>query len=348
METGVKLTSLSKASGCGCKLPPSLLHEILQGMVTTDNGYPQLLVGNNTSDDASVYRLSDELALIQTVDFFTPIVNDPFDFGRIGAANSISDVYAMGGKPVMANVVLGFPVDTLTVDQIRLLMQGARQVCTEAGIPMAGGHSINIGELIFGLSVTGIVHPDHIKTNAGAKDGDLLFLTKPLGTGILGAAIKRGLALNDEEKLLGEHCSKLNSVGEALGKIKGVHAMTDITGFGFYGHLLEMCKAAGLSANVTFSDIPLLEPARPFAAKFVMPDNTFRNSNAVKDFVQTTVKEAFAFLNDPQTNGGLLVAVKQEALPAVKEVFAEYKLEGFINPVGQMVHEEGKTNIQVV
>ncbi len=348
METGIKLTSLSKASGCGCKLPPLLLQEILQGLVTTDNAYPQLLVGNHTSDDASVYKLSEELALIQTVDFFTPIVNDPFDFGRIGAANAISDVYAMGGKPVMANVILGFPVDTLTVEQIRQIMEGAKQVCTEAGIPMAGGHSVNIGELIFGLSVTGIIHPEQIKTNSGAQEGDILMLTKPLGTGILGAAIKRGLAADEEEKLLGQHCSKLNTVGEALAKVNGVHAMTDITGFGLYGHLLELCKGAGLSAEIDFSAIPLLEAAKPYAAKFIMPDNTFRNSNAVKDCVQTSVKEAFAFLNDPQTNGGLLIAVQPDALHTVQDIFKNYALESFIRPIGHVFFDQGKISISVV
>lgn len=347
METGKKLTTLSKASGCGCKLPPALLHEILSGVAVPPNGFPQLLVGNHTADDASVLRLTDELALVQTIDFFTPVINDPFDFGRIGAANAISDVYAMGGKPVMANVVLGFPVDTLTVEQIRQLMQGAQQVCTEAGIPMAGGHSVNIGELIFGLSVTGIIHPAKIKTNAGARDGDMLLLTKPIGTGILAAAIKRGIATGNEEKILAEQCGALNKVGEALGKVEGVHAITDITGFGFYGHLLEMCKGAGLSARVNFSAIPLMEAARPFAAKFVMPDSTFRNSNAVKDFVQTEVKEAFAFLNDPQTSGGLLVAVEPDALATVGEIFNNYGLHAFTTPIGQMEGNEGKTIIHV-
>jgi selenide,water dikinase len=347
METSINLTSFSKASGCGCKLPPALLAQILDGF-TTGVTYPQLLVGNDKADDASVIKLTDDLALLQTVDFFTPIVNDPFQFGRIGAANSISDIYAMGGKPVMANVVLGFPADSLTVEQVRAILEGAASVCKEAGIPMAGGHSINISELIFGLSVTGTAHPDQIKTNAGAQNGDFLLLTKPLGTGILGAAIKRGLAVGDEEKILADHCSKLNAVGEALGKISGVHAMTDVTGFGLYGHLLEMCKGAGLSAEITFANLPLIESARPFAAKFVLPDNTFRNSNAVKDFVQTTVKEAFAFLNDPQTNGGLLLSVKPDNLAEVQAVFADSGLRDFSVPIGQMVSDEGKTMIRVL
>jgi selenide, water dikinase len=335
MEEIKSLTSFSKASGCGCKLPPALLAEILDGF-TTGAAYPQLLVGNDKADDASVFKLNDSLALLQTVDFFTPIVNDAFQFGRIGAANAISDIYAMGGKPVMANVVLGFPADGLTVAQIRAILDGAASVCKEAGIPMAGGHSINISELVFGLSVTGTAHPDQIKTNAGAQSGDVLLLTKPLGTGILGAAIKRGLAVADEETLLAAQCSKLNTVGEALGKISGVHAMTDVTGFGFYGHLLEMCKGAGLSAEVQFEALPLMEAARPFAAKFVLPDNTFRNSNAVKDFVKTTVKEAFAFLNDPQTNGGLLLSVDPEALDEVAAVFHAFDLGAFARPIGRM------------
>jgi selenide,water dikinase len=346
MEEIKKLTSFSKASGCGCKLPPALLHQILDGFTTGVN-FPALLVGNDKADDASVMLLNDELALLQTVDFFTPIVNDPLQFGRIGAANSIGDIYAMGGKPVMANVVLGFPADSISVEDIRSILEGAAEVCREAGIPMAGGHSVNIGELVFGLSVTGTAHPSHIKTNSGAREGDLLLLTKPLGTGMMGTAIKRGMATPEEEAELAAHCSSLNTVGEALGKIPGVHAMTDVTGFGFYGHLLEMCRGAGLAAEVNFSAIPLLESAKPYAAKFVLPDNTFRNSNAVKDFVQTTVKEAFAFLNDPQTNGGLLIAVQPDALPEVQHVFEENSLRLFAAPIGQLIHDDGKSIIRV-
>ena len=334
MEQHKKLTSFSKASGCGCKLPPALLHQILEGF-TTGTGYPQLLVGNDKSDDASVYQLNETTVLIQTVDFFTPIVNDAESFGRIGAANAIGDIYAMGGKPLMANVILGFPADLLEVAEVQAILRGASQVCAKAGIPMAGGHSINISELVFGLSVTGTAHPAHIKTNAGALEGDVLLLTKPLGTGIMGAAIKRGLSNADEEKQLAENCSKLNTVGEALGSIDGVHAMTDVTGFGFYGHLLEMCKGAGLSADVSFEKIPLLEMAKPYAAKFVLPDNTFRNSNAVKDHVQSEVKEAFAFLNDPQTNGGLLIAVAPESVSRVAEVFAAFGLADSVEPIGK-------------
>lgn len=347
MEEIKKLTSFSKASGCGCKLPPALLHEILDGF-TTGGSFPNLMVGNDKADDASVMLLTDELALLQTLDFFTPIVNDPFQFGRIGAANSISDIYAMGGRPVMANVVLGFPADSISVADIRSILEGAAEVCREAGIPMAGGHSVNIGELVFGLSVTGTAHPAHIKTNSGARAGDLLLLTKPLGTGMMGTAIKRGLATPEEEAMLAAHCSKLNTVGEALGKIAGVHAMTDITGFGFYGHLLEMCKGAGLSAEVDFSAIPLLEAAKPYAAKFVLPDNTFRNSNAVKDHVQTTVKEAFAFLNDPQTNGGLLLSADAGALPEIEEVFRQYGLQEFGSPIGRMEQAENASLIRVL
>ena len=347
MEEIKKLTAFSKASGCGCKLPPALLAQILDGF-TTGGNFPDLLVGNDKADDASVMLLSDELALLQTVDFFTPIVNDPVAFGRIGAANSIGDIYAMGGKPVMANVVLGFPADSISVDDIRGILEGAAEVCREAGIPMAGGHSVNIGELVFGLSVTGTAHPSHIKTNSGAREGDVLLLTKPLGTGMMGTAIKRGLASPEEEAELAAHCSRLNTVGEALGKIAGVHAMTDVTGFGFYGHLLEMCKGAGLSAEVNFSAIPLIEAAKPYAAKFVLPDNTFRNSNAVKDFVQTTVKEAFAFLNDPQTNGGLLLSADPEALPEIREVLHQYGLQDFSVPVGNMERGENSPLIRVL
>jgi selenide,water dikinase len=346
MENIRTLTSFSKASGCGCKLPPAILKTLLNGL-TTDTGYPQLLVGNHKSDDASVYKLNDSLAIIQTVDFFTPIVNDPESFGKIGAANAISDVYAMGGKPIMANVVLGFPVDDLPIEQVRVILQGAAAICKEAGIPMAGGHTINIGELIFGLSVTGIVHPNHIKTNAGAQEGDVLLLTKPLGTGMIGTGIKRGLTTPEEEAVLAAHCSKLNAVGEALGSIAGVHAMTDVTGFGLYGHLLEMCNGAGLSAELQFDAIPLLEEAKRFAAQFVLPDNTFRNWNAVKDNVKTSVKDAFAFLNDPQTNGGLLIAVAPIDLEAVQEIVMKQNGQ-FASVIGSLTIVENQPEIQVL
>lgn len=346
MEDTIKLTSFSKASGCGCKLPPAVLREILEGF-TTGSGYPQLMVGNDTADDASVFRLTDELALLQTVDFFTPIVNNPYAFGCIGAANAIGDIYAMGGRPVMANVVLGFPADSIEVGVIREILKGASDTCHQVGIPAAGGHSVSIGELIFGLSVTGVAHPAHIKTNKGARNGDVLLLTRPLGTGILGAAIKRGLATPEAEELLSQHCRVLNKAGEALGPEEGVHAMTDVTGFGFYGHLMEMCTGAGLSAVVDFASIPLLEPAIPFAAKFVLPDNTFRNWNALKDKVKTTVKEAFAFLNDPQTNGGLLIAVAPDALSRVKKVLMAAGIaESYTVPVGYFT-ENGEVTITV-
>ena len=346
MENIRTLTSFSKASGCGCKLPPALLKTLLEGL-TTETGYPQLLVGNNKSDDASVYKLNDSLAIIQTVDFFTPIVNDPESFGKIGAANAISDVYAMGGKPIMANVVLGFPVDELPIEQVRAILQGAASVCKEAGIPMAGGHTISIGELVFGLSVTGIVHPDQIKTNVGAQDGDILFLTKPLGTGMIGTGIKRGLTTHEDETVLAAHCSKLNSVGEALGSIAGVHAMTDVTGFGLYGHLFEMCNGAGLSAELDFAAIPLLEEAKRFAEQFVLPDNTFRNWNAIKDNVKTTVKNAFAFLNDPQTNGGLLIAVSPDAIEIVQAIISAHHDGKIMLPIGRMVKAENTPVIMV-
>ncbi|MCU0375572.1 MAG: selenide, water dikinase SelD [Chitinophagaceae bacterium] len=331
--TDIKITGLSKASGCGCKLQPDLLARVLEGF-TTGAGHPGLLVGNDRADDASVMQLTADLALVQTVDFFTPLVNDAMGFGKIAAANAISDVYAMGGTPLMANAILGYPVDMLAAATIRDIMEGARQTCAEAGIPLAGGHSINIGELVFGLSVTGKVHPTNLKTNAGAKPGDLLYLTKPLGTGILGAALKRGKATEAEEADLIAVCSRLNNAGSYLAQIKGVNAMTDVTGFGFYGHLLEMCNGAGLQATVAFEKLPLLAAAKPYAAQFILPDNAFRNWNHVKDRVETTVKEAFAFLNDPQTNGGLLVAVAPEATDLVETTLVEHGLAAFAKPIG--------------
>lgn len=334
METAnIKLTGLSKASGCGCKLQPDLLARVLEGF-TTGAGHPDLLVGNDRADDASVMLLTADLALVQTVDFFTPLVNDAIGFGKIAAANAISDVYAMGGTPIMANAILGYPAELLPAATIRDVMEGARQTCAEAGIPLAGGHSVNIGELVFGLSVTGKVNPAHLKTNAGAQPGDLLYLTKPLGTGILGAALKRGKATEADEAALIAVCSSLNNVGSYLGQVKGVNAMTDVTGFGFYGHLLEMCNGSGLLATVEFEKLPLLVAAKPFAAQFIMPDNTFRNWNHVKEQVETTLKEAFAFLNDPQTNGGLLIAASPEASDLVETTLIQNGLAAFAKPIG--------------
>lgn len=327
------LTSYSKASGCGCKLPPALLQQML-AQLPQQQPFANLLVGHQTADDASVWLLRPDLALIQTVDFFTPLVNDPYIFGKIAAANALSDVYAMGGTPAMANAVLAFPAEQLPADTVAAMMQGAAEVCSEAGIPLAGGHTVNINEVLFGLSVTGTVHPDHLKTNAGAQEGDVLLLTKPLGTGILGAALKRGMATPADEAALAAVSTRLNKAGAALGALPQVHALTDVTGFGLYGHLMEMCRGAGLQAVVQFGQVPLIEEAKPYAAKFVLPDNAFRNANAVKEEVHSDVSTAFGWCNDPQTNGGLLIAVAPDGVEAVQAILAAENPANYTTPIG--------------
>ncbi len=320
MSEPIRLTSFSKGSGCGCKIHPEALEEILHGV---DFGsHPELLVGNEYRDDASVMEFPGGQLLIQTSDFFTPMVDDPDAFGRIAAANAISDVYAMGGKPLMANALLGWPEGHLPASMAREVLQAAAQVCMDAGIPLAGGHSISISEPIFGLSVTGCVSREHLKTNRGARPGDLIGLSKPLGSGILAAALKRGKLHPEAYAELLQLCTVLNSAGAKLGGLTGVHAMTDVTGFGLLGHLMELCRAAALGATVNWADVPVLNAARTFAAAMVMPDNTFRNWNALQRDVVLEVSdnEAFAVLNDPQTNGGLLLAVVPEARAQVEQI----------------------------
>lgn len=320
MSEPLRLTSFSKGSGCGCKIHPAALEEILHGV---DFGiHPGLLVGNESRDDASVMELPGGQLLIQTSDFFTPMVDDPTAFGRIAAANAISDVYAMGGTPLMANALLGWPEDRIPAAMAREVLQAAAALCKEAGIPLAGGHSISISEPVFGLSVTGSVTRAHLKTNRGARNGDLIGLCKPLGSGILAAALKRNQLKEEAYVELLQLCTGLNSAGSKLGTLSGVHAMTDVTGFGLLGHLMEMCRGAALGAEIQWSCIPVSIHARSLAAMMIMPDNTFRNWNALERDVHMNLTDttAFAVLNDPQTNGGLLLAVSPEYQTEVEEI----------------------------
>jgi selenide, water dikinase len=320
MSDQADLLSFSKASGCGCKLHPAALESLLQSV--TFGTHPNLIVGSAGRDDASVMRLHDGKLLIQTTDFFTPLVRNPSDFGRIAAANAISDVYAMGGQPLMANALLGWPVDKLPADWATQMLQAASLVCDEAGIPLAGGHSIELSEPVFGLSVTGTCDTTQLKTNAGARNGDVLILTKPLGTGILAAAHKRNQLDENGYLSLVNTAGSLNLEGLMLGRETSVHAMTDVTGFGLLGHLAEICRASGLGATIQASNIPMLEEARHYAGMGIMPDNTYRNWNAVEHAcdMQISDLQAFALLNDPQTNGGLLIAVAPESAGNVLEL----------------------------
>lgn len=341
----IRLTAFSRGSGCGCKIAPAVLQEILQS-----NKQPfftdKLLVGNQSNDDAAVYLLNDDKAIISTTDFFTPIVDDPFVFGQIAAANAISDVFAMGGNPLMALAILGWPVDKIPPAIAQQVIEGGRDICSKAGIPLAGGHSIDSSEPIFGLAVTGEINPAHIKKNNSAKPNDLLLLTKPIGIGILAAAQKRGILEEADLQLMVEQLTQLNKVGGALGKIEGVHAITDITGFGFIGHLMEMTAGSNLGATINYSQIPIIPAAKKFIAQRVVPDATYRNWNAYSKEVQfekgVDVMEAFSLLPDPQTNGGLLIAVSEDAFTDCTKVLNEFGLAAFAKPIGRLTEYEGK------
>lgn len=345
-QDAIKLTQYSRGAGCGCKIAPKVLDEILKSSFTLpDNN--KLLVGNHSKDDAAVYDLGNGTALISTTDFFMPIVDDAFDFGRIAAANSISDIYAMGGKPLLAIAILGWPVEKLPVELAQQLIEGGRHICVEAGIPLAGGHSIDSQEPIFGLAVTGIVPIENLKKNNTAQQGDHLFLTKPLGVGVLSTAQKRGLLKDEHLSVMIEQMTTLNKVGEALGKIKGVTAMTDITGFGLLGHLIEMAEGSGLSAEIYYDKLPIAAGAKEYIAQRIFPDATTRNWNAYSDKVKfekgVNVMEAFTLLPDPQTNGGLLVSVREECLEEVKQLFHSNKLTDFTTVCGKMIGKNDKT-----
>ena len=337
--TEVKLTQFSHGGGCGCKIAPAVLDAILK-TATEQPNYPNLLVGNSSKDDAAIYDLGNGTALISTTDFFMPIIDDPYQFGRIAAANAISDVYAMGGKPIMALAILGWPIDKLPATIAAEVIEGGRSKCLEAGIPLAGGHSIDTSEPIFGLSVNGLIATENIKQNNGAKAGDLLFLTKPLGVGILATAQKRGLLSEADLPLLINQLNQLNKVGQDLGLIKGVHAMTDVTGFGLIGHLMEMAEGSSLGASIQYCKVPILDIAKQLLAQKSTPDATFRNWNAYSAQVAfgkgVNVMEAFSILPDPQTNGGLLIAVDPSSAAAVQAILQQHGLQDFIEPIGYL------------
>jgi len=341
----IKLTQYSRGAGCGCKIAPAVLEEILK--TSTPQPFSRdLLVGNSSNDDAAVYDLGDGVALIATTDFFMPIVDDAYDFGRIAAANAISDVYAMGGRPLMAIAILGWPVDKLPVVLAQQVLEGARAVCADAGIPLAGGHSIDSTEPMFGLAVNGLCTITNLKKNNTAEAGDLLFLTKPIGTGILSTAQKRGVLKEQHEALLIAQMTSLNKIGEALGKIKGISAMTDVTGFGLAGHLIEMAEGSGLSAELYYSRLPILPGTREYLAERIVPDATYRNWNGYGGKISfdagVDVMEAFSLLPDPQTNGGLLIAVNEGAQEELIKLLCENNLDAFKAPIGRMLAKQEK------
>ena len=333
----VRLTSLSHGGGCGCKIAPGVLAEILKN----STGFPvpkELLVGIETADDAAVYQLNDEQALIATTDFFMPIVDDPYDFGRIAATNAISDVYAMGGKPIMALALVGMPINVLPLETIGRILKGGESICAEAGIPIAGGHTIDSVEPIYGLVVMGLVHPKKVKRNADARAGDVLVLGKPIGVGILSAALKKDALDAAGYQQMIETTTRLNKPGIALAELEGVHALTDITGFGIAGHALELARGAKATVNIDWAKVPRLKGVRELAAQGMVTGASGRNWEAYGDDV--SLPKGFeaadrALLTDPQTSGGLLVSC---APGSADEVLAVFRRDGFESAavVGEM------------
>ncbi|MBI4929119.1 MAG: selenide, water dikinase SelD [Bacteroidetes bacterium] len=303
-----RLTQFSHGAGCGCKIAPNILEKILHSTTPQLNN-SQLLVGYNTKDDAAVYDIGNGRAIISTTDFFMPIVDDAFDFGRIASVNSISDVYAMGGKPLMAIAILGWPINKIPSEVAQKVLEGARTICAQANIPLAGGHSIDSPEPIFGLAVTGEVDIKNIKKNSTATEGCKLFLTKPLGVGMITTAHKRGAVIEKDFEEAVRSMTQLNSLGYEFGKLDYVKAMTDVTGFGLLGHLIELCEGSNLSAEIEYSKIPLLKNISHYASEKIYPDGTMRNWKSYEHKVSGIGTESLLTLCDPQTSGGLLVAV---------------------------------------
>jgi selenide,water dikinase len=342
----IKLTQYSHGGGCGCKIAPALLSQIL-GEVSKAAAFPDLLVGSETSDDAAVYRLNDSQAIVATTDFFMPIVDDPYDFGRIAATNALSDIYAMGARPILALAVVGMPVDKLPVEVIRRILEGGSSVCAAAGIPIAGGHSIDAPEPIYGLAALGVIHPAQVKRNDQAKAGDRLILGKPLGVGIMSAALKKGRLAPDAYGQMVATTTQLNTPGTLLAEMPGVHAMTDVTGFGLLGHLLEICRGSRLAARVEWARVPILPGVAALVMAGFAPGAADRNWASYGHEVR--LPHGFAdwqrkILCDPQTSGGLLVACAAEA---VADVLATFAREGFTAAeIGTL--EAGEAKVEVV
>jgi len=327
-----KLTSLSHGGGCGCKIAPGVLSDILKG--TAAMPVPkELLVGIGTADDAAVYQINDEQALVATTDFFMPIVDDPFDFGRIAATNAISDVYAMGGRPIMALALVGMPINVLSTATIGKILDGGQAACMDAGIPIAGGHTIDSVEAIYGLVVMGLVHPKHLKRNADAKPGDLLILGKALGVGVYSAALKKGLLTDADYQVMVQTTTRLNKPGATLAQIDGVHAITDVTGFGLAGHALEMAKGAQATIQIDWKQVPLLPEARRLAEAGHITGASGRNWAGYGQDIRLGSSVSAtdqALLTDPQTSGGLLVACAPETREQVLTCFAESGFTGVV------------------
>lgn len=341
-----RLTTLSHGGGCGCKIAPGLLAQMLQGTGTVVPS-PDLLVGRDTSDDAAVYRLNNEQAVVATTDFFMPIVDDPFDFGRIAATNALSDLYAMGARPLFALAIVGMPINVLSPATIREILQGGEAACAAAGIQVAGGHSIDSVEAIYGLAATGLVEPRLVKRNSEARDGDVLVLGKPLGVGVYSAALKKQMLDEAGYREMIDTTTRLNIAGIGLAQLSGVHAMTDVTGFGLLGHLLEICRGSGLRAQLSTRDLPLLSQAQTLAKSGCVTGASQRNWQSYGADVQLgpDLDPVWqALLTDPQTSGGLLVSCAADAVAQVLDVFVQ---TGFSTAcqIGQLV--DGAVGIEV-
>lgn len=336
-----KLTKYSHGSGCGCKIAPQVLDHILGQH--RDDSFPNLLVGNQDRDDAAVFDLGDGTAVISTTDFFMPIVDNPYDFGRIASVNAISDIYAMGGSPLMAIAILGWPLKEIPASDAHQVIEGSRFVCKQAHIPLAGGHSIDSPEPIFGLAVTGKVEVKNLKKNKGARPGDLLFLTKPLGVGIITTAIKKNILIEEDFALAMASMTQLNDIGTSLAISKGVHAMTDVTGFGLLGHLIEMCEASETSAEICFDTIPLLPNLQYYLDKGSYPSGTIRNWESYGEKVELKNKNQSLILADPQTSGGLLVSVAPESVTDFLKLVKTMGLD--LSAIGTM--QQGKVNKKI-
>ncbi|NDK98031.1 selenide, water dikinase SelD [Photorhabdus bodei] len=345
MSTEVRLTQYSHGAGCGCKISPKVLETILHSEQEKFLD-PHLLVGNETRDDAAVYDIGNDTGIISTTDFFMPIVDDPFDFGRIAATNAISDIYAMGGKPIMAIAILGWPIDKLAPEIARKVIEGGRAACKEAGIVLAGGHSIDAPEPIFGLAVTGIVNIGRVKQNSAAKAGSQLFLTKPLGIGVLATAEKKGLLLPEHQGIAIETMCRLNNLGMDFAEVAGVTAMTDVTGFGLLGHLSEICAGSGVQATLHFAKVPKLPEVESYIEKGCVPGGTGRNFDSYGHLIGEMTELQRKLLCDPQTSGGLLLAVLPEAMDEVKAIARCHGIE--LTAIGELSEQQsGRVLIEV-
>ncbi len=352
IESPIRLTQYSHGAGCGCKISPQVLDQILVTQLSLPD-FPQLLVGNSSKDDAAAYDLGNGQVVLSTTDFFMPIVDDPFDFGRIAATNAISDIYAMGGQPLMAIAILGWPINLLPAEVAQQVVDGGRKACADAGIALAGGHSIDAPEPIFGLAVTGLVQRDQLKQNNLAQAGDRLYLTKPLGIGILTTAQKQKRLKPAHEHLARDIMCQLNSIGAQAAKLEGVTAITDVTGFGLLGHLLEVCEGSGVQARVEACAVPVIPEALDYLALGCVPGGTGRNFDSYGHKLAPMSERSRQVLCDPQTSGGLLIAVRPDQVSALETLLREQGLDA--QNIGQLqnsvdeyvIHIEGELTAQV-